>query len=133
MVAKKTAVFEHLSDLRCNINVLQRSLILHHRLKGHGYKQIHPKLVATSERNAYTEDSLKCWVREHDGGRSDRTDFSKTGSTYSDIAAAVSKVLGDYLLISKKNIAAQLRTSRALVKGIFIEVSGMKTFSFQPA
>jgi hypothetical protein len=47
-----------------NMDVVQRSVIFHSYLKGHGYERIHTKLVATYGQNADTEDSVKNWVRE---------------------------------------------------------------------
>jgi hypothetical protein len=70
-------------------------VIFHYRLKRQHDKRIETKLVGTDRQNAYTEDSVKYWVREEDGGQKDPTDPSKTSRGPSDFAVAVSKILNE--------------------------------------
>jgi hypothetical protein len=67
------------------MDVGQRSVIFHDRLKAEGRKRIHTKLCATYGRNVFTEDSVEYWVCEHDGGRRAPTDLSNNGRPLSDI------------------------------------------------
>jgi hypothetical protein len=108
---------------------VQRAVIYRSRLKGHDYKRIHTKLVATYGRNAYTERSAKYWVRKYERRRRARADLSRTDSAPSEIAEALSKVLSEYPFGSTKYISAQRGTSRELVKRTIIKVLGMKRFS----
>jgi hypothetical protein len=77
------------------VDVKQKSVIFHYRLKGHGYKRIQTKLVATYGRSAYTEDSVKFWIGGHDRGRRDPAKLCRIVTPPSDIAEAVSKVLSE--------------------------------------
>jgi hypothetical protein len=113
------------------MDVVQRSVIFYYRFKGRGDKRIHTKLVAAYGRDAHTIDSVKYWVREHDDGRRDPPDSAKAGRPPSDISEAVAKVLNEEPFSSTKHIAAQLRTSRELVKRTLIDVLGMKKFSLR--
>jgi hypothetical protein len=65
-------------------------------------------------------------MREYDGDRREPTDQSGPGRTCSDIAEIISQVLVEEPFSSPQHIAAQLRTSRALVKRTLTEVMGMK-------
>jgi hypothetical protein len=109
------------------MDVVQMLVTFSSRLKGHGYKRIHTKLVATYYRDAYAIDSVKRWVREYDGGRRDPPGFSKADRPPFDIAEAVSQVLNEQPFSSTKYIAAQLRLSRELVKRI--DAMGMRKVS----
>jgi hypothetical protein len=82
---------------------------------------------------ACTEDSVKYWAGEHDGGRRDPTDLSKTGRLPSDIAEAISEVMSKQPFSSTKCFTAQIGTSRELVKRILIETLEMKKFSLRLA
>jgi hypothetical protein len=113
------------------MDVVQRSVIFYYRSKKRGYKAIHRKLIERYGVEAYTLGSVKYWAREYEGGRRDPTDSPRAGRPVSDLAEAISKFLNEQPFSSTRYIAAQLRTSRNLVKRTLVEVLGMQKFSLR--
>jgi hypothetical protein len=113
------------------MDVGQRSLISYYRFKQRGYRRIHTKLVGADGSHAYLTGSVKCWVREYDRGGQDCADSPRAGRPRSDIAEAVSHILREQPFSSTKYIAAQLGTTRDLVRKTLVEVLGMKKFSLR--
>jgi hypothetical protein len=121
--------FRHVETLSIqNMDVMARSVIFYHHSKQRGSRGIHTRLVGAYEQHAYPTESVKYWVREYDRGRKDPADSPKAGKPRSDIADAVSHILSEQPFSSTESIAAQLRTSRELVKKTLVEVLGMKKF-----
>jgi histone-lysine N-methyltransferase SETMAR len=87
--------------------------------------------VETYGAGAYPIDSVKCWVKQYDGGRRDPTDLSQPGMPVSDVAEAVSQLRREEPFSSTRHIAAQLRLSRKSVKRTLVSVLGMRKFSFR--
>jgi hypothetical protein len=113
------------------MDVVQTSAILYHRSKQRGDRGIHTKLVGGDGQHASPTEPVTYWVREYDGGGRDATDSPKAGRPRSDIAEAVSHILSEQLFSSTTYLAAQLQTSRDLVKKTLVEVLGMTTFSLR--
>jgi hypothetical protein len=113
------------------MDVVQRSVIFCYRSKQRGYRGIHIKLVGAYAQHATPTESVKYWVREYDRGGRDLTDSPRAARPRSATAEAVSHVLSEQPFSSAKYIAAQLRTSRDLVKKTLVEVLGMKKFSLR--
>jgi hypothetical protein len=114
-----------------NMDVVQRLVIFYDRSKNRGDKEIHRKLIETDGVEAYTLGSVKYWAHEYEGGRRDPTDSPRAERQVSDFAQAISKVLNEQPFSSARYIAAQLRTSRNLVKRTLVEVLGMQKFSLR--
>jgi hypothetical protein len=113
------------------MDVVQRSVIFHLRVKGEGSKRIHTEVVETYGAGAYPIDSVKYWVEQSDGGRRDPTDLSKPGRPVSDVAEAVPQLLRQEPFSSTRHNAAQLRLSRTSVKRTLVSVLRMRKFSFR--
>jgi hypothetical protein len=111
------------------MDVVQRSLIFHLRFQGESSKRIHTELVETYGTGADPTDSVKYWVKQYNGGRSDPTDLSKPERPVSDVAEAVSQLLREEPFSSIRYIAAQLRLSRTSVKRTLVSVLRMRKFS----
>jgi hypothetical protein len=77
------------------------------------------------------KDSVKYWIGEYNGGRRKPTD-PKTDRAPSGIAQAVFKVLNEQPFSSTKDLAAQFRTSRELLKRTLTTVSGMNKINLRP-
>jgi hypothetical protein len=113
------------------MDVVPRSVILDHRSKQRGEGGIHTELVGADGQHAYPTESVKYWVREYDRGRGDPADSPKAGRPRSDIAEAVSHILSEQPFNSAKYNAAELLTSRDMVKKTLVEVLGMQKFSLR--
>jgi hypothetical protein len=113
------------------MDVVQRSVIFHLRVKGEDSKRIHTELVETYGSAADLIDSVKYWVRQYDGGRRDSANLSKPGRPVFDVAEAVSQLLREEPFSSTRHIAAQLGLSRTSVKRTLVSVLGMRKFSLQ--
>jgi hypothetical protein len=112
-----------------NMDVLRSSVIFYYRSKQRGCRGIHTKLVGAYGQHAYPPESVNYWVRESDRGGRDPADSPRAGTARSDIAKAVSQILSQQPFSSTKYIAAQLRTSRGLMKKTVVDVLGMQKLS----
>lgn len=110
----------------------QRSVIHFYYKKGKTPQQIHPKLVAVYEKDAYTLKSVEYWYHQFKCGRNNVDDASKTGRPpLDDVDARILSTLNDYPFATLSMLSDACNCSIGTIYNHLTNILGYKNYTLQ--